>query len=224
MKLKLTTMTVAILIATASLQASATLIGPGTSQAATSVSAYFGGVLVTQATTFVTTPSYSGWARTALYNTGSGIDFYYQFTNLATSISGIERLSAYNFGSYVVDAYQTATAFGIFQAGTENIDTVDRGTLGVIGFNFLPTGTTKIQPGTTSYIGILRTNAPSYTSGAFGILDGYAGNATGFAPIGTPIPEPTPLTLLILGAGIMALAKYWKPSGIKKIMPTQSSI
>ncbi|MBI3229114.1 MAG: PEP-CTERM sorting domain-containing protein [Burkholderiales bacterium] len=177
-------------------------VPPASSGPVAVVGAFFGGTLLNSATTFVSTPSYSGWARAAVYDTGTGMDFYYQFSNLATSISGVERLTAYDYKNYAVDAYQTPTAFGIFQTGTENIDLVDRGSLGVIGFNFIPTGSTKIQPGTSSYIGILRTNARGYTTGSFGVIDGYAGNAVAFAPA---VPEPETYAMMLLGLGALSL-------------------
>ncbi|MEN9865894.1 MAG: hypothetical protein RL748_1484 [Pseudomonadota bacterium] len=190
----------ALLISVSVSSAWATDIPPASSQAVTIVPTFFGGTLLDTAITQVSTPSYTGWARTAVYDSGTGLDFYYQFSNDATSRSGIERLTAFDYGTFTVDAYQTTAAFGIFVPGTENIDTVDRGTLGVIGFNFLPTGTTKIEPGKSSFTGILRTNAHHYTTGSFGIIDGYAANAVGFAPA---VPEPETYAMMLLGIGIL---------------------
>ncbi len=180
----------------------ATPVIPSTSVVPEIITTFFGGTLLDSAQTYVTTPSYSGWARSAVYDSGNGLDFYYQFSNDATSQSGIERLTAYDYKNFTVDAYQSTAAFGIFVAGTENVDTIDRGTFGVVGFNFLPTGTTKIQPGKSNYVGILRTNAHSYTSGSFGIIDGYAANAVAFAPA---VPEPETWALMLLGVGLLGL-------------------
>lgn len=190
------------LIALCTSSAWATPVPPSSSVVPATINNFFGGTLLNSAQTFVSTPTYTGWARSAVYDSGSGLDFYYQFSNDATSISGIERLTAFDYKNFTVDAYQSTAAFGIFVAGTENVDTVDRGTFGVVGFNFLPTGSTKIQPGKSNYVGILRTNAYSYTSGAFGIIDGYAANAVAFAPA---VPEPETWGMMLLGVGLLGL-------------------
>lgn len=163
---------------------------------------FFGGTLLDSIVTSVTTASYSGIARAAVYDSGSGLDFYYQFTNDSTSQTGIQRLIGYDYSSLqseVIDVFQTSAAFGIFMAGTENSDGADR-TGGVIGFSFLANENSKILPGTTSFTQIIRTNAHDYVAGNFGILDGFATNAPAFAP---SVPEPETLAMLLAGLGLM---------------------
>lgn len=72
----------------------------------------------------------------------------------------------------------------------------------MIGFNFVPNGASKIQPGTTSFIQIIRTNATSYTTGNFGLLDGIADNAAAFAPT-SAVPEPESYAMMLAGLGLM---------------------
>jgi hypothetical protein len=167
----------------------------------TIVTAPFAGILLESAITPIRNSSYNGIARAAVYDTGTGMDFYYQFTNDLSSINGIERFTGYNFASLgaasIVDVSQTAAAFDIFVAGTEFADGADRTTLGVIGFSFVPNGHSKINPGTTSYTEIIRTNARQYTAGNFGLLDGIGDNARAFAP--TAVPEPSSLSLAAIG-------------------------
>jgi hypothetical protein len=171
------------------------------------VGSSFGGTLLDSAVTSITTPGWSGTARTAVYDTGSGLDFYYQFTNNASSKTGIERFAGYNYaslGSSVVNVFQTGSAFGIFTAGTETSDYADRTINGVVGFSFIPNTNSKINPGTTSFTQIIRTTATAYQAGNFGILDGYSANATAFAPaLALPVPEPESFAMLLAGLGLM---------------------
>jgi hypothetical protein len=167
------------------------------------VASSFGGTLLDTAITNVSNESYTGVARTAVYSTATGLDFYYQFSNSDASVNGIERFTGYNFsslGDSAVNVFQTAAAFGIFSAGTESSDYADRTNLGVIGINFVPNGNSKINPGTTSFTQIIRTNATNYMAGNFGLLDGIGDNARGFA---TAVPEPETYAMLLAGLGIV---------------------
>jgi hypothetical protein len=159
--------------------------------------------LLDSAITSVSNLSYNGTARTAVYDTGSGLDFYYQFTNNESSINGIERFTAANFsslGAGAISVFQTNAAFGIFTAGVEEAETADRTSSGVLGFNFLLDQTPKLRPGETSFTQIVRTNARNYMTGNFGLIDGYADNANGFA---TAVPEPESYALMLAGLGMI---------------------
>jgi hypothetical protein len=169
------------------------------------VAGSFGGTLLDSATTLINNISYNGTARTAVYDTGTGLDYYYQFTNNASSQNGIERFSAYDFsllGASAVNVYQTSAAFGIFAAGTEFSDGADRTAAGVIGFSFIPNGQSKVNPGTTSFTQIIRTDARNYTAGNFGLLDGIGDNAKGFG-VAAPVPEPETYAMLLAGLGMV---------------------
>jgi hypothetical protein len=147
--------------------------------------------------------SYNGTARTAVYKTATGLDFYYQFTNNIDSKNGIARFTGYDFsslGATAVGVFQTGAAFGMFTAGTETSDYADRTGLGVIGFNFVPNAHSKVNPGTTSFTQIIRTNATQYVAGNFGLLDGIGDNAKGFA---TAVPEPESYAMLLAGLGMI---------------------
>lgn len=170
------------------------------------VSGAFAGVLLDSAITNISNPNYAGIARAAVYDTGTGLDFYYQFSNFAPPLSthGIARFGLGDFdslGSGPVSVYQTGAAFDIFTVGTELSDYADRTSLGVIGFSFVPNSNSKINPGSTSFTQIVRTNARTYTTGNFGLLDGYGDNAKSFAP--TAVPEPESYALLLAGLGLI---------------------
>jgi hypothetical protein len=168
------------------------------------VAGSFGGTLLNSAVTAINNMSYNGTARSAVYQTAQGLDFYYQFTNNASSQNGLERFTGYDFssiGSSAVNVYQTAASFDIFTAGTESSDYADRTTYGVIGFSFVPNAHSKINPGTTSYTQIVRTSAQNYKEGNFGLLDGVGDNARGFAP--SAVPEPESYALLLAGLGMV---------------------
>jgi hypothetical protein len=169
------------------------------------VASAFGGTLLDSAITAINNSSYNGIARSAVYDTGTGLDFYYQFTNDATSVNGVERFTGYSFlslGATVVNVFQTAGAFGVFSTGTEVADGADRSSLGVVGFSFIPNGHSKIEPGSTSLTQIIRTDARSFTSGNFGLLDGIGDNAQAFAPT-SAVPEPETYAMLLAGLGAL---------------------
>ncbi len=165
---------------------------------------FFGGSLVASATTNISNLSYQGIARTAVYDTGTGLDFYYQFSNFSSSKNGVERFSAWDFsalGTSVVNVFQTNAANGFFTVGTEPSDYADRTTFGVIGFNFVANAQSKINPGTTSFVQVIRTNARTFEAGNFGLLNGIGDNATGFGV--SAVPEPESYAMMLAGLCLM---------------------
>ncbi len=164
------------------------------------------GTLLAQLVETVTTPTFTGTLRTAVYDgpeAGTNLDFYYQFSNSANSANSVGRVTGYNFDSFTTNVFQTAQAFGVFLAGAIPADSADRDTTGVIGFNMLPQGADshgKLMPGLTSDTFIIRTNATQYTSGWAGVIDGTAGSAIAFQPA---VPEPSTNALILAGLGLM---------------------
>lgn len=174
------------------------------------VASGFGGTLLDSATTLISNASYSGTARTAVYSTATGLDFYYQFTNNVDSQNGIDRMTAFDFGSLgsqVVNVYQTANGFDMFSNGTKTSQYADRTMAGVIGFNFSPVSIADIPPGTTSFIQIIRTSATNYQPGNFGILDGIGSNASGFSPAAA-VPEASASAMMFLGLALLGLISH----------------
>lgn len=184
--------------------ANATVLSPNViANSVDIVAAPFGGTLLDFATTAINNSSYNGFARAAVYDVGTGLDFYYQFSNDSTSLNGVERFAMFDFSTEnddIVEVFQTALGFDGFVNGSEASDAADRTGPGVIGFNFIPDGQSKIIPGTSSYIQIIRTNAQSYVAGTFGLLNGIGDNAVGFAPA---IPEPETYAMMLAGLGLI---------------------
>ncbi len=170
------------------------------------VAGSFGGTLLAQASTAISNISYNGTARTAVYDTGTGLDFYYQYSNNTSAVNGVDRLTGYDYsslGASAISVFQTSAAFGMFLAGTEASANADRSMGGVIGFTFEPGVYSKIEPGTTSFTQIVRTNARTFHAGNFGLLDGIGDNAQGFAPSVTAVPETETLAMMFVGLGLM---------------------
>lgn len=169
------------------------------------VGSAFGGTVLATTSGTMTTPNWSGNYRVAVVDgpeAGPNMDFYYQISNNSNSKDAVGRLTGADFlNQFTTDVYQTsAGGFAGFTAGTQSAATADRGPLGVVGFNFAPNGSNnKLDPGETSNVLIIRTNAPTFTTGTIAAIDGTATFATAFAPA---VPEPG--TLALLASGLLA--------------------
>lgn len=193
---------------TAMSSAGATVLNPGQPPIPfASLASAPGGTLLDSLITPISTLTFSGIARTAVYDgpeTGTNLDFYYQFSNNSGSQNAIARMTAASFEGFLTDVYQTATGFDLFQPGTNPADTADRSSNGrVVGFNFIPGTQNALDPGETSYIMVVRTDATQYTQGSMGIIDGSGATALAFAPI----PEPETYALMLAGLGLLGFAR-----------------
>lgn len=210
MKMSMTPIAVALSMMCAVGSAGATVLSTNSiSNSVDVVAGGFGGTMLDSAVTMVSNSSYNGIARAAVYDTGTGLDFYYQFSNDISSDNGVERFSAFDYDSLGlanVEIFQTNAAFDIFVTGSEQSDGADRTALGVIGMSFVPNGLSKINPGTSSYTQIIRTTARAYKDGGFGLLNGFGDNAVGFAP--APVPEPATYAMFMAGLGLLGLRQW----------------
>jgi hypothetical protein len=161
----------------------------------------------------------SGTLISAVYReTGSGtLDFYYQVILNTTSTNcggggqpGCDPLAREtnidfnNAGPWTTWAATRGDAVGPFSAGTVFPITADRNALGnVVGFSFNPPDEAKIQPGQTSAILIVSTNATNYTLGNSSVIDGGVTTVSSFEPAAA-VPEPA--TMALFGLGLLAVA------------------
>ena len=137
---------------------------------------------------------------------GGCLDFVYQVFTSRNSPEGIGRVTAANFGAFLVDAGYDATGGTDFLAPFVNggvvpqlIDRVG----GTIGFAFAtPNPNLKVAPGQNSVTLIISTNATAYTNGFFNIIDGSTFTGAAFQP--AAVPEPASFALF--GGGLLALA------------------
>ena len=152
---------------------------------------------------------------------GGTLDFYYQVTNNSTAPNcGTAGKPACDPISRETDTtftgFSTSTGFrvdgsglpgGIFVNGTVSPVTADRNSVGdVVGFSFFPPDSAKIQPGQTSDVLVISTNATNFTSGNASVIDGGVTTVAAFEPALAPIPEPG--SFLLLGGALVTLLGF----------------
>ena len=158
-----------------------------------------------------------GTVTSAVYRNAAGfLDFYYQVVNSTApggtnnSVSGI---AGHNFGSATtsVGYYSNAAVFGGifaspfgFNAVSTNLRSADRSADG----NFVnmwfgpPWGSSNINPGETSAILLVATNAVSFGAGWATVQNG--GPASTDTVRSFQVPEPASMGLTLLGFAVLA--------------------
>ena len=164
----------------------------------------------------VKNPDYEATMAAAVYRRPTGtLDFYYQIS-VTKGPDDIRRLSTSAFANgriFVTDAREilngsaiacSACPTGFFVNGSEDATTADRSlNARVVGFNYTPPGGTALNPGETTLVLLVRTDATDYEPGRFGILNGSAEDRTAFQPL---IAVPEPASLALFGLGLLASA------------------
>jgi hypothetical protein len=170
--------------------------------------------------------TYSTWVLRDPNNPfgANDLTFVYQFNNTGgapvpsgTTPTAVERISVGDFGVPVVDAATQsggtlpAGMTGTFNGGTGvQASYVDRGPTGLpVGFAF-PTGGSggAITVGSSSRLLIVATNATSFTTGTFAVIDSTTSTNLGYQPtFPSGVPEPASVVMMGLGGlGVGALA------------------
>jgi len=180
--------------------ASAALLAPGTSAAASNENNPVGGTVVATLTTPFVTPTFTGSLTTQVIqgdtsNTLNGLTFTYRVSNNAASANSIERVTGIDYTTYQTDvSYLGATGF-------QPPSTVSRSSGGgsVVGFNFTPSplGAGDLLPGATSSLLVVQTNAQQFQAATASVIDGSTATVASFGPF--QVPEPASMSLLALG-------------------------
>src|SRR6266478_9075109 len=159
---------------------------------------------------------------------GGTLDFYYQVTNNLTAPNcGSAGQPACDPISRETDTtftgFSTALGFrvdgstlpgGIFSDGTVAPVTGVRYKDGdVVGFSFNPPDQAKIQPGQTSNVLVISTDATHFTAGNASVIDGGVTTVAAFQPAVGPSKIPEPASILLLGGGLLALVRFRRLRG-----------
>jgi hypothetical protein len=205
----------ALAVASVAAPASATIIVPGTAGLTYSpfvVSSQ--GTLIASTSVPGTALTFSAVMRSAVYlNTFGTLDFYYQVARTgAGTVSSqmIDAFTASDFAGYTVDALVSAADLDgerMFTASNNppgSTTTVGRSSTGVtMQTNF---GTNGLENNEVSATYIFRTNARSFTTGTFGVIDGSSYSGLAYAPAGPAVPEPATWAMMLVGFGMTGAA------------------
>jgi hypothetical protein len=139
----------------------------------------------------------------------NGLTFTYQLQNVAGSPGEIDRLTIASFANILADAGQVPVAGNVAPAY------IDRSLLGngaTLGFSFaqVPLGFGTLQPGQTSDLLVVRTNATAFAASTANVIDGSVEQVSTLAPfVGLPtVPEPSSIILALLaGTGLLVFSR-----------------
>lgn len=133
-------------------------------------------------------------------NTSGQLTFAYAFANAANSLSSVDDVGIVGFRGFTTDVgYLGASSGAIPFTANRSLGIVDGGN--VIGFHWenTPVGNGRIDPGQTSRVFIVNTNAVTFTTGTAVVQNGVnAELANVYIPLAIA-PEPGSLVLAAIG-------------------------
>jgi PEP-CTERM motif-containing protein len=147
-----------------------------------------------------------------VYRTAGGtLDFYYQFVN-GTPTAFIARETQQSFAGLTTDVFiRTDDVDGVSGAllpGGVPPVSADRTSNGiVVGFDFGSLDATKVGPGQTSNILVIRTDATAFSTGNSALQGASTVNIIDNVPVITSV-IPEPASILLLGSGFLALTGF----------------
>lgn len=159
--------------------------------------------------------AYTATMASAVYRSLTGtLDFYYQISNTsALGSDDIRRLSTSSFEGFITDVFEiingsfiscTACPGGFFVDGTEDATNADRSVNErVVGANYTPPGATALNPGETTLVFLIRTDATEFESGRFSIINGETTSRDAFQPAVAVAVTPEPASLALFGLGLL---------------------
>src|SRR5687767_13315292 len=160
-----------------------------------------GGTVIDSQTVAVNGGSFTGLLTSRVIsgdtsNTLGGYTFTYQFTNTDSdsSATSVHRITVSEYDTFATDTSYQIPLSGVAPTAIDRAGSGD-----VIGFSFLGFGPGPINPGQSSALLVVQTNALQYANSLASVIDGTSDNVAAFAP--TAVPEPSALCVLALGAG-----------------------
>lgn len=197
-------------------------ISPGTSSCAPDVLTVSPSatLVASQSNTITATDSISGTTIVANYtenvyqdpanNYCAGcLDWVVKVTNTQASNDAIERVTVSNFAGYLTDiGVDSNGAPNLTNNGTVTPNNVERnGSGSVLSWDFNASSPdNSIQPGQTSVLLEIETNATTYKPGTISVQDGVAGSGPAFGPL----PEVPLVPALGLMGGVVIGAVAWR--------------
>src|SRR5262245_3880011 len=116
--------------------------------------------------------SFSGTLTTTVLagdpsNALGGLTFTYRLTNSPNSLAALERMTNLNFTGFLTDVSYQTPAVGVAPTS------VDRDASGsTVGWSFSPLGAGVIQPGASSALVVIQTNAQFFAPVNANVIDG----------------------------------------------------